>query len=291
MRFIELDRWFDQLPAVDQARIAQERRALILPEPRLIPKNHGSNIDQHLDAAKGRFLASRDPFCLIRVSDCELGLLGGGYLPSDRLRDLAWHMRIAGFDRGAIRFRPDFIAAIREAELVGLQQNWLPVLEDTTVLFSLLGIPTPHPRGVEVHLPYKLLVDGSWFRWLSGKKVLLVGTLAPALEAAHRRKTFLDAYQMFGPLEKVRIVGAIRTRSREEGGAWADYDRVLEESKRYDYDVALLSCGVTAKPLAWKLRKRGKTAIDAGFVFDALLGDKEREVRPIFSKIRWPGQV
>jgi hypothetical protein len=292
--FAVLPYWVDQAPEEARAEIRRLREASRPPDTRLIPADQGLMIAEQHDAGRRRFLACTEPFCHVRVNDCEIGLLGAGYLPSSRLKDLEWHFKIAGYARGALKLRSTFIEAIREAELVGLQDQWTAVKEDTAALLAMLGMPLPRPNAVEIHLIYKLLVDGTLFNWLAGKTVLLVGGLASRLYIAWHRPVFQRAYGMFGPVEKIRVRRAVDVRSRKAGGAWAEYDRILEETKKGDYDVALLSCGVIAKPLAWEIRQSGRTALDVGFVFDALFADEvdvvERSQRPVFKDITWPGR-
>lgn len=81
----------------------------------------------------------------------------------------------------------------------------------------------------------------------------------------------------------------VPTRLRTEGGATRDHKVVLRLLDGFDYDVALLSCGVAAKPLTWRIRSEtGRTALDTGFVFNALLGDRERTNRPVLKDVSWP---
>lgn len=284
--FLEMRTWFDELPAEERAAILSLRPDI--GKGRLLPESHGDGMEAQVEAGKKRFLEMKDPFCLVRVSDCEIGLIGGGHIPARAPNDLPWQFRTAGFSRSAFHLRKDFIAAIREANLVGLQENWPDVRTNTAILFSMLGLPLPLPNAVEVHLIYGLLADGTLFRYLAGKKVLLVGGTAWPFYERLRRPEFLAAFSFLGPIGEMKVAGVISTRTREEGGAWVDYDRIMEESSKIDFDVALLSCGITAKPVAWKMWKRGRTALDVGFVMDALTGNAERYQRPILMNVKWP---
>ena len=252
----------------------------------MLPYHHGDDIAAQLEAGKKRFLACKEPFSLVRIGDCEIGLLGAGVVPVQH--DLETQFRFAGLSRDSLPLRKDFISAVKETELLGLQQNWPEIAHKTGTLLFMLGMQVPPEHGVEVHLPYKLLVDGTLFGYLAGKKVLLIGAGARRLADCFSIKGFLDAYGFLGPIEKVKVAGVIETRSREAGGAWADYERVILEAGKIGYDVALLACGAAAKPLAWRLRKSGKTALDVGFVFDALMGNEERRHRPVLKDVEWP---
>jgi hypothetical protein len=286
LSFLDLRAWFDELSEEERLPIEALRAAALGAGTRLLPLDHGTDIVQQLAAAKKRFLACKDPFCLIRIGDCEIGLLSAGALPIKHGLDTQF--RFAGLSREALPLRRDFISAVQEAPLVGLQKNWPEICLKTGMLLFMLGLEVPLSRGVEVHLPYTLLVDGTLFGYLAGKKVLLVGASARRLADCLGLKGFLDAYGFLGPMEKMKIAGVIETRTREAGGAWADYERVIREAAAIDYDVALLACGAMAKPLAWRLWKTGKTALDVGFVFDVLMGNPERMHRPVLKDVVWP---
>ena len=284
--FLKMRGWFDQLPEEERRPLEEFRKRAENIGSRIIPYPHGDDIATQLEAAKKRFLECKEPFSLIRIGDCEIGLLGAGVIPVQH--DLATQFRFAGLSRESLALRKDFISAVKETQLLGLQQNWPEIGHKTGMLLFMLGMQVPPENGVEVHLPYKLLVDGTLFEFLAGKKVLLIGAGARRLSDCLSLKGFLDVYGFLGPMEKVKVVGVIETRAREAGGAWSDYERVVLEAYKIDYDVALLACGGMAKPLAWRLWKSGKTALDIGFVFDALLGNDERRHRPVLKDVVWP---
>lgn len=290
--FAEFETWFGDLSRRRRRRIEAlgEEAAAESAGARLLPESHGASMESQLRAGVAAYLTQEDPFCLVRLSDSELALLGGGYLPPTTPADIDWYRFRGGLRPEAIELRPTFLEAVAGAELLGLQQNWKPITESSATLLTMLGHRLPMPNGVEVHLPYRLLVDGTLFRSLAGKSVALVGWLGPRLAEAWASRPFREAYAAWGPVDEVEIAGAVPTRPRTEGGATGDYEDVLRALDRLEYDVALLSCGVVAKPLAWKIRSdAGRTALDVGFVFNALLGDRERANRPVLKDVAWPG--
>lgn len=133
-----------------------------------------------------------------------------------------------------------------------------------------------------------LLTNGMLFESLAGKRVLLAGLLAPRLRDVWATPEFRSAYSAWGDTGQIRVIAAVATRPREDGGAVRDYKAILSEIRGHDFDVALLACGAAAKPLAWELRNVGRTALDVGLVFDALVGNPEREVRPYVRDATWP---
>lgn len=289
--FSAIATWFDDLPEGQKQAIRELHQKSAKADAWLIPEAHGPNMTAQLETAKRKFLECPEPFCLVRIGDSELGLLGAGFLPPGTPKDMKWYRFRGGFNPASFGLRRVFIDAIRNAEMVGVQQNWKPIRESTGTTLRMLGLPVPLSNGVEVHISYKLLVDGTLFSWLAGRRVVLIGGFAGKLMEAWKTAPFHRAYKRWGPVERAAIVGAIPMPLRNDGGAATQYEAVLRKLKTMQYDVALLSCGVTAKPLAWTLRNMGKTALDIGFVFNALLGDPERHKRPVLREASWPEET
>ena len=288
--FVELDTWFADLPASQQNEwlAYRDEIASATTKTRLLPGLHGSDIQTQLWTARREFELLRDPFLLVRVSDSELGFLGAGLLPPSAPQPIEWYAYRGGFGPDALPHRPAYIEAIRNATMVGLQQNWEPITRASSVLLRMLGFEPPLANGVEVHVNYDLLVTGRLFGHLAGKRVVFVGWLGPRLADVWRDQRFRAGYRRFGPMDRIDVVGAVPMPSRDEGGAFTGYDAARTALETIDFDVALLACGVAAKPLAWDIYGMGKTALDVGFVFNALLGDDERTKRPVLREVDWP---
>ncbi len=284
MDFAKLSEWVDRLPAGIRAEIIALKKhseSGATGKDLLMPGHGGDMATRHRTGQK--FFESRtDPFCLVRVGSTESSLLGAGIFPTYR-----WYFHRKHFDRDALRLRSDMVDAFMGAEIVGVHREWEQIAKDTEVAFRMLGIALPLSRGVEVHLPYRLLVNGALFRYLAGKRVLLVGGRAPELLNAWSHVDYAKGLSSFGPYDEVDVVGAVATTSRAEGGSHRDYPTVLQKVMSFRFDVALVACGITAKPLAWKIRQEGKSALDVGFVFDAILGHPERHKRPVFCELNW----
>jgi len=292
IRFDELDRWFTDLSISEQEEIRQ-LKATKVPNPpqRILPIDHGDTMKDQLEAGKKRFLSEKEPFSLVRIGDFELGLLGALYFPFGCASNcISTMMGRAGYAPEALGLRNHFIAAVRESTMIGVLENWDTQRIETAAILAMLDCEIPLSRAVEIHLPYALLVDGTLFSWLSNRKVLLIGSLAPKLLEAWKLTAFHKAYEHFGPSSKIKIVGAIPTSSRESGGAWKDFDFALQCAERADYDVALVASGSMAKPLVHKIWQLGRTAMDVGFVFDALLREREdaRILRPVLRNAKFP---
>lgn len=293
MNLTDLNCWVHELNPTQLQELKKTHAPIDELPKRLVPVEHGDTIGLQLEAAKKRFLeleAKGDPFYLARIGDCEVAAMGCGYfahtphpLPRDQMH---WS---CGFEREFLGHRKELMQSFQDAQLLGVQQNWLPWRVNTIAIFKMLGWPVPHPNAVEVHLPYKMLVDGSLFRFLQGKDVLLIGGLAGELASAWRLPAFLNAHSRFGPLGKVKSIASVKTfRRGEQGGAWKSLGKVMEAVGKINFDVALISAAVPAKILAHRIWKMGKIALDVGFVFDALLGNNERKLRPALRDVTWP---
>lgn len=279
--------WLDKLPE-GRRRLLARRIEGTAPEEWLIDANHGSTIDSQLSAGRERFLSLPEPFYMVRLGDAELALMASGYRPF-LLKDVDTCLRFCGLSRRALHLRSELLISLQRAHLVGLHQNWESVRRLTSVVLKLCGFRLPLPTGVEVHLPYRLLADGTLFSFLADRRVLLIGHLAPLLSARLRERCFLESNRFLGPIDRMIDAGSVGTKDRNEG-AWNDLDEIMQQARRHDYEIALVSCGAPAKLLCKRLFEEGKTALDVGFVFDALLGDGERRLRPVLKDIPWPVQ-
>lgn len=293
IQFDQLDRWYTDLTPSEQEEIHQlKAEKAPTPPERILLFGHGKTMEEQLQAGKRKFLSRHEPFSLIRLGDFELGLLGALYFPFGNASNcLSTMMTRAGYaSPESLSLRSHLIEAVRLSAMVGVLENWDTQRVETGALMQMLDCPLPCPRAVEIHLPYALLVDGTLFSWLAGRRVLLIGNLAPKLFEAWKKPAFHRAHEHFGPSSKVNIVDAIQTSSREDGGAWKDLDFVLKCAERKDYDVALVASGAVAKPLAYRISRMGRTALDVGFVFDALLREREdaRVSRPVLMNARFP---
>lgn len=246
-----------------------------------------------LEAGKEAFLRAKEPFYFASLGDAEMALLASGYMyPTPELEG---RLRACGFSRAFLSARKEFRDALKSATLLGLQQRWPGITEKIEVILQLCGFAMPPPNAVEVHLPYSMLADGSLFTFLAGRRVVLVGDKVAQVRDLFRNKAFLEAHQHLGPMEKTKIVDVYSTRPKapsvegsKTGGSWLDLEPATKWLARNDYDIAILGCGAVANFLARRIHATGRTAIDVGFVFEALLGNDQRNVRPVLRDVIWP---
>lgn len=288
MDLAEMPTWYDQLPPEKKSELDSIREG-VSASTRIIPEDHGEELQRHLRVAERKFLSTPEPFCFIRISDVALGFLNGGYPITQKTHSLEWKLPMSGLSRSAYHLRSEMIEAVREAPLVGVHQNWEEVAYETAVTLAMLGIELPCDRAVETWSMYHLLIRGLLFSFLAGRKVVLVGHLAGRLAEAMKNPEFIRSYSRFGPIKHLKIVDFIETSPREKC-RWEEVGLATEKLKSIDFDVALISYGGLAKILAHRVWKMGKTALDVGYIFDALLAvdPYQRSQRPILKDATWP---
>lgn len=295
---LNLNIWYDQAPMKVRERIAGiESKLKLSKNPcAVLPLDYAgiwNRWEDELVEAKRRFMEAKHPFHFASLGDAELALLGFGF--PWKTNEISNRLRACGFSRLSGGLRQEFRTALKEAALLGLHQRWPPITEITARVLILCGFEIPAPNAVEVHLPYKMFADGSLFCYLAKKRIVLVGDKVRELNRRLHDAGFIEAHSFLGPIGGLNIVGIFETRAKAStvelaptGGAGLDVDRASEWLKKTDFDIALLGCGAVANILGYRSVQYGKTAIDVGFVFEALLGNSQRDVRPILKEIKWP---
>lgn len=255
----------------------------------LLPSSHGESFDTNVNEGVKAFLEiakSEKPFSLVRLGDSEVYFAGAGVIPVHKMNALDEYIYFSGADRDSFSLRQELFHSIRTADLLGVQQNWVPVTQATFILLSLLGLETPLPNGIEVHSAYALLTKGILFDFIEGKKVALIGHHAPQVAEALKNAQLLDTYSFLKPLKDPVVI-----QTPERGlGASSQYQEIVKQALAADYEVALISFGTFAKTLATKIKESGRTALDVGFCFDALIGNPDRENRPVLRDVSWSEQ-
>lgn len=277
--------------------MAAERKLKFTKDPTpLLPLEYAGKWGRwgdELEVAKQAMLAAKDPWYFTSLGDAEMTLLSSGYLYPTV--ELDARLRACGFSRFFLGARKEFRDSLKNSTFLGLHQHWPPITEKTERILKLCGFEVPSKNAVEVHLPYKMLIDKSLFELLKGKRVVLVGDKARELMEFMRNPAFVAAHAHLGPIGDVHVVDAFKTRQKAPsvalaptGGSWLDLDACTAWLQRKDYDVALFACGAIANILAKRVYETGRTAFDVGFVFEALLGNEQRKVRPILKEAHWP---
>jgi hypothetical protein len=287
--WLGLGTWWDEASKASQACV--EKQAVQVVPKEVLPLPYAGvwgRWDEELEVGKQRLLSMKKPFCFTSLGDAELVLIASGYTYPPQ--ELAGRLHACGFTRGTLSYRKAFMDALRGSELLGLHQRWKPVTDKTYKILALAGFDMPPANAVEVHLPYKMMIDKSLFEYVAGKRVVLVGDKGPAIQAKLKDAEFVKTYsELFGPLGEMEVVGNFQTKAKGcGGGSWTDLDAATKWLMGANFDVALLACGAVATLLATRIRDSGRVALDVGFVIEALLGHSQRSVRPILRDVKWP---
>lgn len=119
-----------------------------------------------------------------------------------------------------------------------------------------------------------------WTAALAGKKVLVISPFAKTIEGQYARREKLYKEPNVLPKFTLYTVKAVQTGGMESDDRFADWFEALEymydEAMKYDFDVAILSCGAYSLPLAVKFKQAGRSAIHMGGVCQMLFGIKGR---------------
>lgn len=172
----------------------------------------------------------------------------------------------SGFFHRGIRFpnmtaRDDAVEAARKADIIGynLIEPW--AREFTEKVFAAYDLNPQLVFEANIRRVFMFSQKDKFEEILKGRKVLLVGSLAPqarlALDCRLKEKLDLD------------IVGAISIYEYE------DIPRVKDELHQYDFDLCLLAAGVNALILApYIATQYGKVAFDIGWGMKSFITDE-----------------
>lgn len=119
-----------------------------------------------------------------------------------------------------------------------------------------------------------------WTMALKGKKVLVISPFAKTIEAQYSKRDKLYQNEEILPEFTLYTVKAVQTGGMETDDRFKDWFEALEymytEAMKFDFDVAILSCGAYSLPLAVKIKQAGRSAIHMGGVCQMLFGIKGR---------------
>lgn len=117
-----------------------------------------------------------------------------------------------------------------------------------------------------------------WTAALKGKKVLFVSPMSEHLKSQYKKKAFLFENKNILTDFEINCVTSCQSSGNNipEGYSdWFDsYEHTLKKCFSVDFDIALLSCGSYAVPIAAEIKKRGKQAIVMGGMMQLMFGIK-----------------
>lgn len=111
---------------------------------------------------------------------------------------------------------------------------------------------------------------------LKGQKVLVVHYLAEQIKEQYKKRELLFKNPKVLPEFELMAMPAVQTIAGNRDPRFETWFEALDymyaETKKFDYDVAILGCGAYGMPLAAKLKKDGKKVIYMGGVLQMLFG-------------------
>ncbi|MEN6462809.1 MAG: GT-D fold domain-containing glycosyltransferase [Syntrophomonas sp.] len=188
-------------------------------------------------------------FSLVRVGDAENQVLAQGAIYSNEDIENIWWAKNedwTGIVLPNYEARDRLIAAIREADVVGVlhqdeEYEWKALSEKA---FSLYNIK---PRQLcYAFINIYMVKNPDFIALLKNHRVLLIGKAAPSFAV------------LLKTIFKIEVAGSIMINN------YYDIPDVLKQTKRIDYELALISAGSNAVILSAALARQKKVALDLG---------------------------
>ncbi len=104
-----------------------------------------------------------------------------------------------------------------------------------------------------------------WSFSLDGKRVLVIGGFSQSFKSQHERINKVFPNTFYPKFDAEFITAPISQGGIHDGRTWVDHlERMKNEMESIDFDVALISAGAYALPLAFHAKKLGKVGITCG---------------------------
>ena len=118
--------------------------------------------------------------------------------------------------------------------------------------------------------------EDPWTAALAGKRVVVIHPFAESVEKQYAKREQLFPGTDILPAFSLRTVKAVQTLLGQPDPRFATWfdalDYMYGEAMKEDFDVALIACGAYGLPLAVKLKRAGKQAIQIGGSLQLLFG-------------------
>lgn len=238
-----------------------------------------------------KLLISGKPFLVARFGDAELRTLVYTIERELGIRKeypeyikIAMH-RNAGFfpanDSNLDNFGRLLWDSSKEVNVFGV---WYNLLEDYVIHKTSPDAQLVELEGLE---PYRS--DLPWSRALKGKKVLVVHPFEESIKHQFQNREKLFTNPDVLPEFDLITYKAIQTNAgaKCEYTSWFDaLDRMYNDIKDLDFDVAIVGCGAYGLPLAAKIKKLNKQVIHLAGATQILFGIRGArwDVRPEMQK-------
>lgn len=245
-----------------------------------VPKTYcGSRI---LSAEQGNSyiyynLLANKPFCAARIGSTELNALTHFESPrtsSQTDKESAIHMLCnnSGFFPCEVEKGYQFADLYKESlKQIDAMAVWYNPLEDYMIDRYGQDIQCMQLRSLE---PYFYATP--WSKALKNKRVLVIHPFAKTILEQYQKRQELFSNPDVLPEFELITMQAVQTLAGQKDKRFATWFDALnymhQETRKIDYDVAIIGCGAYGLPLAAKLKRDGKQAIHMGGATQILFG-------------------
>ncbi|MDF2667923.1 MAG: hypothetical protein K0R67_229 [Paenibacillus sp.] len=201
-------------------------------------------------------LNTRTPMSVVRLGDGELLTLAqGSVLSIAQVQEQGSFLGYAGVTVPDYEARDQLADSVRKATVVGIPKlrvrNYQPLAFE---VFRAHAINHRHLNLTDSLINYYLYQAGFLSRIVTGRRVLIVGTLADQL----------------GDLLRTHGVHVVTAVSPVHGVA--DVARVMGEIGAHEFDLALVAAGIAAVIVSQRIASDlGKVAIDFGHLANSMI--------------------
>ena len=163
-------------------------------------------------------------------------------------------------------FLNEYLLALENTDILG---TW----GSTFTWVEKYALKNRSTRAVSLHLvaPSVEIFETSnrsskpWSLALDGKNVLVIGGFSESFKKQHQRIEKVYPESLYPKFFAKFICSPISQGGVNDGKTWVDHlERMKKEMEETDFDVALISAGAYALPLAYHAKKLGKIGITCG---------------------------
>lgn len=200
-------------------------------------------------------LREKRPFSLIRLGDGELLTMAQDLVMDiEQVRKEGPFLPYAGVNVPNLQARDLLAQAVRGANVVGIPQSRRRTFQPLAIeVFRACGIDYRNLALTYSTINFSLCLESRLSKVLSGRRLLTIGNLAEQLAQALR----VRGYEVADAITPVAGV--------------EDVPRVMEEIAVREFDLALVSAGIAAVIIAYRIAtEKGRAAIDFGHVANAI---------------------
>ncbi|WP_432665333.1 GT-D fold domain-containing glycosyltransferase [Wukongibacter baidiensis] len=203
-------------------------------------------------------LNKKSALSIVRIGDGEaLTLAQNGLFSIDEIKKRGPFLSYAGVNVPDLKSKDDLCKAILNADIVGIPtsplENFMPL---TLHSFDSNNINPFKLNLTSSLINYTLFIEGyiSKILYRSGLRVLLVGNRMSELERILSQKN-INIVKSIYPVKGV-----------------TDHERIVKEMYLYDFDIALVSAGISAVMICSAITKlKNVVALDFGHLSDEII--------------------